>query len=174
VVTSFAPPFRTTVDADADLSVGNLLGRWQRVFSATSDLSLQLYYDRTYRREPTFRESRDTFDLDVQHRFHLPWQQAISLGLGYRLTSDDTAAVSTIVFTPSGRTDHLFGGFVQDEIRLLAEQLRLTIGSKFEHNDYSGFERSPLPGSCGALPHSTRSGRPSHAPCGLHPASSMT
>jgi iron complex outermembrane recepter protein len=143
VVTSFAPPFRTTVDADADLSVGNLLGRWQRVFSATSDLSLQLYYDRTYRREPTFRESRDTFDLDVQHRFHLPWQQAISLGLGYRLTSDDTAAVSTIVFTPSGRTDHLFGGFVQDEIRLLAEQLRLTIGSKFEHNDYSGFEAQP-------------------------------
>jgi iron complex outermembrane receptor protein len=143
VVTTFAPPFRTTVDADADLSGGNLLGRWQRVFSATSELSLQLYYDRTYRREPTFREARDTFDLDVQHRFHIPWQQAISLGLGYRLTSDDTAAVPTIVFTPSGRTDQLFSAFVQDEIRLLAEQLRLTIGSKFEHNDYSGFEAQP-------------------------------
>jgi iron complex outermembrane receptor protein len=143
VLTTFAPPFRTTVEADADLAGGNLLGRWQRVFSPASDLSVQLYYDRTYRREPTFRESRDTFDIDVQHHFRIPWQQEIRLGFGYRLTSDDTAAVPTIVFTPSGRTDQLFSTFVQDEIRLLAEQLRLIIGSKFEHNDYSGFEFQP-------------------------------
>jgi iron complex outermembrane receptor protein len=143
VVTTFTPPFRTTVDADADLAGGNFLGRWQRVFSATSDLSVQLYYDRTYRREPTFRESRDTFDLDVQRHFRIPWQQEISLGLGYRLTSSDTAAVPTIVFTPSRRTDQLFSAFVQDEIRFVGEQLRLTIGSKFEHNDYSGFEIQP-------------------------------
>jgi len=143
VVTSLTPPFTTTVDADADLSGGNLLGRWQRVFSATSALRLQLYYDRTYRREPTFRESRDTFDIDTQYHFRLPWQQEISLGLGYRVTSGDTAAVSTTAFTPSHRTDQLFSTFVQDEIKFFAERLRLTIGSKFEHNDYSGFEIQP-------------------------------
>ena len=143
VLTTFTPPFRTTVEADADLAGGNLLGRWQRILSPTSDLSLQLYYDRTYRREPTFRESRDTFDIDVQHRFRIPWQQEIRVGLGYRLTSGDTAAVPTIVFTPSRRTDQIFSAFVQDEISLLAEQLRLTIGSKFEHNDYSDFEVQP-------------------------------
>jgi len=145
VVTTFAPPFRSTVDADADLDGGNLLGRWQQVFSTTSDLSVQLYYDYTYRREPTFRESRNTFDLDVQHRFHIswPWPQELRVGLGYRLTSDDTTAVPTIVFTPSSRTDQLFSAFVQDEIRVVGEQLRLIIGSKFEHNDYSGFEIQP-------------------------------
>jgi iron complex outermembrane receptor protein len=143
VLTTFAPPFRTTVEADADLAGGNLLGRWQRILSPTSDLSLQLYYDRTYRREPTFRESRDTFDIDVQHRFRIPWQQEIRVGLGYRLTSGDTAAVPTIVFTPGRSTDQIFSAFVQDEISLLAEQLRLTIGSKFEHNDYSDFEVQP-------------------------------
>ena len=113
MLTTFAPPFGTTVEADADLAGGIFLGRWQRVFSTTSDLSLQLYYDRTYRREPTFRESRDTFDIDMQHRFRIPWQQAIILGLRYRLTSGDTAAVPPIVFTPSGRTDQLFSAFVQ-------------------------------------------------------------
>jgi iron complex outermembrane receptor protein len=143
VRTMLAPPFTTTVEKDADLSGGNLLGRWQRVVSPTSHLRLQLYYDYTYRREPTFRESRDTFDLDFQYRFRAPWQQEIIWGLGYRLTSDDITAVPTIVFTPRRRTDQLFSAFVQDEIRFLAERLRLTIGAKFEHNDYSGFEMQP-------------------------------
>src|SRR5262249_15112811 len=107
------------------------------------DLTLQLYYDRTYRRELTFHEARQTFDLDFQHHFHIPWQQEIILGLGYRVTADDTDTVPTITLQPSSRTDHLFSAFVQDEIELLAEQLRLILGSKFEHNDYSGFETQP-------------------------------
>ena len=37
----------------------------------------------------------------------------------------------------------MVGAFAQDEIKFFAEQLRLTIGSKFEHNDYSGFEVQP-------------------------------
>jgi iron complex outermembrane recepter protein len=145
VVTTFAPPFRSTVEADTDLDGGNLLGRWQHVFSATSDLSVQLYYDYTYRREPTFRESRNTFDLDVQHHFHLswPWPQEIRVGFGYRLTSDDIATDPTLIFMPHRRTDQLFSAFVQDEIKIVGERLHLIIGSKFEHNDYSGFEIQP-------------------------------
>jgi iron complex outermembrane receptor protein len=142
-LTTLTPPFTTTVEDDAELSGGNLLGRWQRVFSPTSELRLQIYYDYTYRREPTFRESRDTFDIDLLHHFRIPWQQEITWGLAYRVTSDDITAVPTIVFTPSQRTDQIFSAFMQDEIRFLAERLRLTIGSKFEHNDYSGFEVQP-------------------------------
>ncbi|MGE3539368.1 MAG: TonB-dependent receptor plug domain-containing protein [Candidatus Tectimicrobiota bacterium] len=143
VLTTYAPPFRSTVEADTDVSGGNLLGRWQRVFSSSSDLSLQMYYDYTDRQEVSFRESRHTFDLDVQRRFPLLWWQEISLGLGYRLTSGATAGLPTTLFTPSRRTDQLFSAFVQDEIKLVDERLRLTIGSKFEHNDYSGFEIQP-------------------------------
>jgi iron complex outermembrane receptor protein len=142
-ITTFSPPFLTIVEEDADLSGGNILGRWQHMFNHTSDLVLQLYYDRTYRREPNLREARDTFDVDFQHRFALPWRQEIIWGLGYRLTADDTSAVSTVVFMPKHRTDHLFSAFVQDEIVLVTDRLRLTIGSKFEHNDYSGFEAQP-------------------------------
>lgn len=142
-LTTLVPPATTTVQQDTDLAGGNLLGRWQHVFSPTSDLALQLYYDHTYRREPTFRESRHTFDLDVQHRARIPWQQEIIWGLGYRVTSGDTAAIPTIAFIPRRRTDQLFSAFVQDEIRLFAEQLRLIIGSKAEHNDYSGLEFQP-------------------------------
>jgi iron complex outermembrane receptor protein len=143
VITTLAPPSATIVEEDADLAGGNLLGRWQHTFSTTSDLTLQIYYDRTHRREPTFREDRDTFDIDVQHRFRLPWQQEIIWGLGYRLTSGDTNTIPSIAFVPARRTNQIFSAFVQDEIALVAERLHFIIGSKFEHNDYSGFEVQP-------------------------------
>src|SRR5262249_19692507 len=120
-----------------------LLGRWQRIFSATSVMTLQLYYDRTQRREPTFRDTRDTFDVDLQHHFRLPWRQEITWGLGYRLASGETHTIPSIVREPPRRTDQLFSAFIQDEVELVAERLRLLVGSKFEHNDYSDFEFQP-------------------------------
>ena len=37
----------------------------------------------------------------------------------------------------------LFSAFLQDEISLIEEHLSATLGSKFEHNDFSGFEIQP-------------------------------
>jgi iron complex outermembrane receptor protein len=143
-ITRLSPPSVETVERDGDLSGGNVLARWHRVLDPTSDLTLQAYYDRTNRRDPSFREDRDTFDLDFQHRFSPFRRHQVTWGLGYRLTSGDAdAVVETVTFTPATRTDHLFSAFVQDEIVVVANLLRLTLGSKFEHNDYSGFEVQP-------------------------------
>lgn len=142
-ITTFSPPSATIVEQNADLAGGNLLSRWHHEVSRTSGLDLQVYYDRTHRREPTFREDRDTFDVDFQHRFLLSPRHDINWGAGYRVTSGKVDGVPTVAFLPSRRTDQLFSAFVQDEIRLLSDQLRLTVGSKFEHNDYSGFEAQP-------------------------------
>jgi iron complex outermembrane receptor protein len=131
------------VQKDADLSGMNLLGRWSRMLSETSDLALQFYYDRTFRREPTFQERRNTVDLDFQHRFKATSHQELIWGLGYRYTKGDTDSVRTIVFSPRNRDDNLFSAFVQDDIVLVEDLLRVTVGSKLEHNDYSGFEFQP-------------------------------
>ena len=48
-----------------------------------------------------------------------------------------------VSFTPDKRTDHLVSAFVQDQITLLDDRVQLTVGSKFEHNDYTGFEFQP-------------------------------
>jgi iron complex outermembrane receptor protein len=37
----------------------------------------------------------------------------------------------------------LLSAFTQDEFAFLRQRLRLTVGSKFEHNDYTGFEMEP-------------------------------
>jgi len=64
-------------------------------------------------------------------------------GAGYRLTSGDTASVPTIQFVPENRTDDVWSAFAQDEIRIVPSRWTLTLGSKFEHNDYSGFNSQP-------------------------------
>jgi iron complex outermembrane recepter protein len=142
-VSSLTTPFSSIVEKDAGLSGMNLLGRWSRTLSETSNLALQIYYDRTFRREPTFQERRNTVDFDFQHRFKVTGHQELIWGLGYRYTKGDTESVPTIVFSPRNRADNLYSAFIQDEIVLVEDRLRLTVGSKFEHNDYSGFEFQP-------------------------------
>jgi iron complex outermembrane receptor protein len=134
----------TNVQQSAELSGGNLLGRWKRTLGAGSDIQLQTYYDRTNREQSSFAESRDTFDIDFIHHLPLPGRQDFLWGLGVRLSSGNTTeVVPTVVFTPSHLTDKLYSGFIQDEIPIIGNQFSLTIGSKFLQETYSHFEFEP-------------------------------
>lgn len=130
---------------DAHNQGGNLLGRLTHDFSPDSSLQLQLYFDRNLRDVPLqFREDRSTCDLDVQQHYRLSARQNLVLGANYRFSADQTAATDrTFVFTPSDRTLRLLSGFVQDELTLVPERATLYLGSKFEHNDFTGFEWQP-------------------------------
>jgi iron complex outermembrane receptor protein len=46
-------------------------------------------------------------------------------------------------FEPADRQVDLWNLFLQDDIALWAERLWLTLGTKFEHNDYTGWEVQP-------------------------------
>lgn len=146
-ISMLTPPFKISIDTDLDQTGGHLLGRWTHISSNDSETSLQMYYDRTDRDSETFGEIRDTFDVDIQRRLALLTRHEIVFGGRYRYTVDKTDeragdAFGTS-FDPTGRGDHLFSTFVQDEITLIRDRLRLTLGSKFEHNDYTGFEYQP-------------------------------
>lgn len=131
-------PGDTTVDGQ------NLIARWTRTFSEESDLMVQAYFDRTRRRSPNvFTEELNTYDVDFQHRFPLGHRQSLMWGLGYRLMEDEVGNSAALAFRPAQRNLQLFSGFLQDEITLVEGKLFLTLGSKFEHNDYSEFEVQP-------------------------------
>ncbi|MGR9114210.1 MAG: TonB-dependent receptor plug domain-containing protein [Gammaproteobacteria bacterium] len=122
---------------------GNLLGRLQHTFSPTSEYNLQFYYD-YYNRDGTIgEEGRNTLDLDFQHRFMLLDWHEIIWGLGYRYSHDDFEGTEMTALSPESRNDQLANAFIQDEMTLIDNTLWLTLGSKFEHNDYSGFEAQP-------------------------------
>ena len=140
---SLSMPFGEPVLGEKDLKGGNVLGRWNYSFSQFSDLALQLYYDRVDRKTELFEETYDTIDLDFQHRFHLMPSLEIIWGLGYRYITDHFDNSFSVSFDPRSRNTDLFSGFLQGSYTLFDEHVRLTMGSKFEHNDFTGFEVQP-------------------------------
>lgn len=129
---------------DIDLSGGNVLGRWSRQVAEGSELQVQMYYDYTYRRTPGgIGQTLHTYDLDLQHQSRLSNGHNIVWGLGYRLVDDSVRNTPAFAFLPAQVSLQWFSGFMQDELPLLDEKLYLTIGTKVEHNDYTGFEFQP-------------------------------
>lgn len=123
---------------------GNVIGRWTKKLSDTSSVRLQFFYDHTHRMIPgTFSEDLNTYDVDFQHRFAVGGPHDVVWGLNYRLNHDHVGNSAVLAFLPAVLTTQLFSGFVQDEITLVENRLKLTLGTKLEHNDFSGFEYQP-------------------------------
>jgi iron complex outermembrane receptor protein len=143
---------------EAHLSGGNVLGRWTRTLQGDSSMSLQLYYDHTHLSQPlaasppapfytgfpaaSLTDDLDTYDVDFQYHFGWGARHKFVWGLGYRATHEDDEDISVIRFLPPTLDQNLYSGFLQDEI-MLARSLYLTVGSKLEHNDYTGYEVEP-------------------------------
>jgi iron complex outermembrane receptor protein len=129
---------------DVTINGQNLLARWTHPLSSESDFTLQGYWDRTWRNIPGMvNEDLNTFDLDFQHRLPIGARNKFMWGASYRLMVDDVGNSAAIAFEPARRDLQLFGAFLQDEITLVEDRLFLTLGTKFEHNEYSGFELQP-------------------------------
>jgi iron complex outermembrane receptor protein len=140
----YSPPASINVDGTQDVSGGNILGRWRRKLGEGSDFQLQAYYDRTYRLGAQLGETRNTFDIDFVHHFNALPRENIIWGLGARWSpSDLIQVVATVDFLPHHQSDNVYSAFVQDEIAIVRNKLSATIGSKFEHNIYTGWEIQP-------------------------------
>jgi len=122
----------------------NLLGRWSRRLEDYGDLKLQFYYDHTHRRIPnSFTQDIDTYDLDFQHHLPLGLNNDLVWGLGARLVDDGVVNTPANAFLPARVARASFNTFLQDEIVLSKDRLHLTLGTKVEHNAYTGFELEP-------------------------------
>lgn len=141
---SFMPPFSEVSTRENDHRGFNILGRWSRVISDGSDFSLQTYYDRSEYTLAMGDPRVDTFDIDFQHRFEWGSAQEIIWGLGYRFIHDEIEDNPAYVRIDSSDNDlSILNAFIQDEITLIDKTLNLTLGSKFEYNDYTNLEIQP-------------------------------
>lgn len=122
---------------------GNVLGRWTHGMAEDGDVSLQVYLDHFKSSSYPYDHVQNTVDVDLQHSFKASERHDIVWGAGYRMVADDIDGTFYVDFTPDSKTSNLFTLFAQDKVTLIPENLFFTLGSKFEHNDYTGFEYQP-------------------------------
>ena len=141
----------------ATTSGGNLLGRWSRHFPDDGDMSLQSYVDYTHLLEPepaltlgslqlavagTLQDDLTTYDTDFQDSFRAGAYHRIVWGLGLRHTHDAVVDAPSIAFLPNVLDQNLYSTFIQDQIAL-ESNVAFILGTKLEHNDYTGWELQP-------------------------------
>lgn len=139
-----SPQYRRFYFEEVENQGANLLSRYTKALSPTSEYALQVYYDFAERNEDLYHLRTNTVDIDFQHQLIAGQDHNIVWGLGYRFISDNLTSMPILTSTePDSTKTHLWSAFVSDEIALVDNALWLTLASRFEHNDYTGFEVQP-------------------------------
>ena len=135
-------PYYTGDIVDDSLNKGaNILGRVHKDFGGGKALTFKAYYDFSNRDEHFYQLDFETFDVDVQYETPVGDRNNLTLGAGYRSVWGDFDENFQVQL--KDRQDNLYSAFIQDEIALIPDRLLLTLGSKYEHNDYTGNEWQP-------------------------------
>jgi iron complex outermembrane receptor protein len=132
-------------DHTGDLYGFNLLGRWTQRISERSSFEVQSYFDHTYQNDALAKANVDTADLSWQHTFGLGERNDVIWGAGYRFNDSRVTKANSPAVTIVNKEIalNLFSAFVQDEFKLIPDHLTFTLGTKLEHNDFTGFELQP-------------------------------
>lgn len=123
----------------------NLLARWLRQQSDKFNWSAQAYYSKIHREELGF------FHLDwsiADFDFGANWRpddtHDISFGINARAIWDQFETVDhRVMFQRATNTDLWLSGYLQNDISLIENELRLTVGAKLERNNFTSFEFQP-------------------------------
>jgi iron complex outermembrane receptor protein len=121
----------------------NILARWQRTVSETSSIDLLGYCEWSKRDDLTAGGVENTCDVEFQHNRTFGTRHSVNWGAAVETTGDRLVQNFTAHYTPQARRTTTVSVFGQYEIQLLPDRLRLIVGSKFEHNAYTGFEVQP-------------------------------
>jgi iron complex outermembrane recepter protein len=131
------------VDSSGVVKGGHVLGRWKHTFNDRSATNLLAYCDWSVRSEVLDNESRNLCDIEFQHNVSFAGRQSLTWGGSLMTTGEAWGNEFTLALSPPARRDTTYSGFLQYDIALVPDKFRLIAGSKFEHNDYTGFEYQP-------------------------------
>ncbi len=140
---SLTPPYATNLYGENHKTGGDFLGKWTHDFSATSQMTVQTYYDRSADMDADIASTENVYDFDLQHRFALGDRQDIVWGAGFQYFWDNSPPSFDLTFTPARDYDEYYSAFVQDDVTVVEDRFHVILGSKFEHNPDTGFEVQP-------------------------------
>lgn len=137
------PPFLSPKVGQAGTNGGSFMSRWHRHLSNGSEMGVQLSFSHASRDDLDVAPSENMTDLDFHYRMPVGERNSFVWGLGYRFTDLSIDQGFGVQLGAPHRQDSLFQGFIQDDLSLVPDRLTLTVGSKFEHNPFTGFEFQP-------------------------------
>lgn len=123
----------------------NLRAQATRTWSEDTEFQVQAYYDhsRDVARTIGSIQVQDVFDLDSQMRFAVGERQTVLVGAGYRYLPSSLNNHALWSWSQTDREQQLVSAFIHDDIELVPERLRLVLGTKVEHHDFTGWEYAP-------------------------------
>ncbi len=139
---SITSPRLLLIQVPVDFSGGFIQSIWNHVSSPRSDTSLHVSFDQ-YSRGTVPGDSRSTLSVDFQHHYVWAQRQSIVWGFEYRYSADRSTGNLFLSFHPPILATRLYGLFLQDEIALVKNRVYLTVGTKLDHDFYSGSNLMP-------------------------------
>lgn len=137
---SLAPPGTAYFSDVAHNTGGNLLGRWTHDFSPTSQLTVQGYYDHVEQDDNFGELYQETYDFDLKQHFALgSWNDFVTGG-GYRYATVRNTPSPELIWSPETSCITIYNAFIQDEISIVPDRLRLTLGGKAQYDSQVDWE----------------------------------
>ena len=121
----------------------NILGRWHHSTANDGELIMQVYYDNDQRLAKDFYSSiLQTSDFEFQHIPQITGRHSFIWGGGVRYVDDNLKPEPLF---PNAEQAYYTrtSGFFQYGYALIEDKLNVSLGSKFEYNDFTYFEPQP-------------------------------
>ena len=140
----FSPraPVRSLEVDGAEMRGGTVTLGLQQQISGGSRHWQANYYQRS-RDERRFTTRDKTVELEITQLQQLSQQRERVWGVGYRHLDSDMQGSFSLWADPEKFSENLFTAFFQESWGLSIDGLALTLGSKFEHSDWHGFNAQP-------------------------------
>lgn len=140
---SLTPPHAVLTHEITSARGSNILTRWTHKRGENQRLTIQSYLDYERRESLLLTDETASFDFDTQYEFSPSLHHRTVAGGRLRYTLNELTGSPAARFGEEWRNDPLISAFVQDKITLDPERWFLTLGSKFEHHYFTGFEIEP-------------------------------
>lgn len=139
------PTYLKTFSSTMRLSGGHLQGRLDSLRDDGSEVTLQAYVTRTVLDgETVARQERTTVDVDAQYRFAPFGSHDLIVGANFRNSRDSiTTPAKYVRFASQDKDFRLASLFFNDEITVVPERFRITLGARLENNNFSGTALQP-------------------------------
>jgi iron complex outermembrane receptor protein len=140
---TIASPTAPPADDQIVTSGGNVLARWQHVFSETSSIEARFSSQRMFRDDPQTTFDVNTLDYGFQQHKVLGSRQDVIWGVTFRQDSMNSTPTPALRLNPLNDRRYEAALFAQDEISLIPDKLHFIAGMQASRTENFGYALQP-------------------------------